>query len=139
MKLFILDNKKQANKKAFLIIQKQILKKPNSLIGLAAGKTTDGLYKLISKNAKASPNKWKKLKLLQIDENLDFSPDSPKSFNFEIRQELRDLIKLIKKGNVFLMDSTRSTKETKVLILLFLGLDLHMTRILLITLVASLP
>ena len=112
MKTFISKNKKLGDKKAFHIVKAQILKKPNSLIGLAVGKTTDGLYKLISKDAAKNPNIWKKVKLFQIDENLRIPPTSSLSFNFEIRKELKSLIRLISPKNLFLIDGTKKPKNT---------------------------
>lgn len=112
MKLFIAKNKKIGGKFAFHVTKEQVLKKPGSLIGLAAGKTTDGLYKLISKGVKKSPKKWSKLKLFQIDEKIGISADSPHSFNFEIRKELKALLKVTKRKNIFLIDGTKKPKDT---------------------------
>lgn len=111
-KVFIAKNKEIGDKKAFSIIKKQILSKPNSLIGLATGKTTDNLYKLISRDVIKNPKKWSKIKLFQIDENLGVSPDSPLSFNHEIKRELKSLIKVTKEKNIFLMDGTKSPQKT---------------------------
>ena len=112
MKSFVANNRKDGNKKAFRVIKNQILRKPGSLIGLAVGKTTDGLYKLISKDAKINSKKWQKLKLFQIDEKLGLSPGSKASFNYEIRKELKSLFKIVKKENVFLIDGTKNPKKT---------------------------
>lgn len=79
---------------------------------MAVGKTTDGLYKLISKDVKKSPKKWSKLKLFQIDEKIGISADSPHSFNFEIRKELKALLKVTKRKNIFLIDGTKKPKDT---------------------------
>ena len=112
MKLFITKNKKLGDKKAFEIIKNQLLKNPSSLLGLAAGKTTDDLYKLISRDSVKHPNIWEKLKIFQIDENIGIKPDSPLSFNHEIRRELKPLIKILNKKNIFLMDGTKNPKKT---------------------------
>lgn len=112
MQLFISKNKKNGDKIAFEVIKKQILKKPDSLIGLAVGKTTDGLYKLISKDVTMHKKRWEKLKVLQIDENLGTSPDSSISFNFEIRKELKNLFKVINSRNIFLIDGIKNPKST---------------------------
>lgn len=112
MKFYILKDKKLADKKAFSIIKKRIIKKPNSLIGLAVGKTTDSLYKLISLDSKKKPKKWSKLKLFQIDEKIGVSCDSKSSFNFEIRKELSSLFKILPKKNCFLIDGVKNPKKT---------------------------
>src|SRR3990167_7275980 len=111
-KILITKDKKSGDKKAFEVIKNQILKKPDSLIGLAAGKTIDDLYKLISKDVSLNPNKWKKVKLFQIDENLGVKPDSSISFNLEIRDKLKPLFKTVNPKNVFLMDGSKNPKET---------------------------
>lgn len=110
MKLFIAKNKENGDKKALEVIKKQIIAKPGSLIGLAVGKTTDGLYKLISKDVKKNKKVWSKLKFFQIDENLGFGPKDSSSFNFEINRELKNLIKILPKKNIFLIDGTREPK-----------------------------
>ena len=112
MKFYITKNKKQGDKKAFGIIKKQALKKPDSLIALAAGKTTDGLHKLISKDVKRFPKRWQKIKILQIDENLGLSPNSPLSFNFELRKELKSLFMILPSKNIFFINGTKNPKQT---------------------------
>ncbi|MBI3590839.1 MAG: 6-phosphogluconolactonase [Candidatus Melainabacteria bacterium] len=112
MEIFTGKNKELSDKKAFEIIKTQVLKKPDSLIGIAVGKTTDGLYKLISKDAVKSTKKWRKIKLFQIDENLGAHPSSPVSFNFEIRKELKQLLNILNSKNIFLMDGTEKPKKT---------------------------
>ena len=103
MKFYILKDKKLADKKAFEVIKNQILKKPGSLIGLASGKTTDGLYKLISKDVSNHPKRWNNVKVFQIDEKLGVYFNSKDSFNFEIRNELKRLFKIIDPKDIFLI------------------------------------
>lgn len=112
MKFFIEKDISKADKKAFEIIQEQIKLKSDSLIGLAVGKTTDGLHKLISKDAAKNPKRWSKLKLFQIDEYLGISPYSDLSFNKEIKRELKSLLKILKKKNLFLIDGRKSPSQT---------------------------
>ncbi len=112
MKLFIAKNIKNGDKKAFEVIKKQVLGKPDSLIGLAVGKTTDGLHKLISKDAIKNKKRWSSLKIFQIDENLGLNPNDPLSFNFEIRRELKSLIKILSKKNIFLIDGKENPRLT---------------------------
>ena len=112
MRLHIAKNKKLGNKKAFEIIKEQILKKPDSLIALAAGKTTDGLHKLISRDSMKSPTRWEKVKVLQIDENLEASPYSSLSFNFELRKELKQLFKILNPKNIFFINGMKPPKQT---------------------------
>lgn len=112
MKIFVGKDKKSGDKEAFRIIKKQIQKNPASLIGLAVGKTTDGLYKLINKSAIKHPAFWRNVKLFQIDENLGFGPDSHLSFNYEIKRELNPLFKILNKKNIFLIDGRKKPKTT---------------------------
>ena len=112
MKIFILKTKKAGDIKAFEIIKKQVVKKPDLLIGFAVGKTTDNLYKLISNDAIKNPKIWKKIKVFQIDENLGIPPSSPLSFNYEIRKELKGLFKIVYPKNIFLFDGLKKPKTT---------------------------
>ena len=111
MKRFIVKNKNAGDKKAFEIIKKQVLQKPESLIGLAAGKTIDGLYKLISNDVIKYTNLWKKIKVFQIDENLGISPDSEFSFNHQLKKKLKPLLKKLSPKNIFLIDGTENPKK----------------------------
>ena len=110
MKLFIAKNIRNGDKKAFEVIKKQVLGKPDSLIGLAVGKTTDGLHKLISKDAIKNKKAWSRLKIFQIDENLGLKPTDPLSFNHEIKNELKSLIKLLPTKNIFLIDGKQNPR-----------------------------
>ena len=112
MQLFIAKNKKFGDKIAFEVIKKQIIAKPDSLIGFAVGKTTDGLHELISKDVLNYPKHWKKIKIFQIDENLGVNPKSPLSFNNEIKKELKNLFKVVNPKNVCLIDGTKNPKTT---------------------------
>jgi len=112
MKLFIEKSKNIADKKAFEIIKKQVLTKPWTLLGLAVGKTTDNLYKLISQDAKKNPEFWKRIKIFQMDENLEINPDSSLSFNCELRKELKELIKLLPQKNIFLINGRKNPNVT---------------------------
>lgn len=112
MKLFIAKNIRNGDKKAFEVIKKQVLRKPDSLIGLAVGKTTDGLHKLISKDAIKNKKIWSRLKIFQIDENLGLKPTDSLSFNNEIKGELKSLIKLLPKKNIFLINGKQNPKFT---------------------------
>ena len=111
MKLFIYKNKGDCDQKAFEIIKNQISTKPDSLLGLAVGKTTDSLYRLISKDVKLNPKRWSRLKIFQIDENLGINPDSNLSFNKEIRKELKELFKIVYPKDIFLIDGTESPSK----------------------------
>ena len=112
MKLFTEKDISKVDKKAFELIKEQVKLKPDSLIGLAVGKTTDGLHKLISQDSAKNPKRWSRLKLFQIDEYLGISPDSDLSFNKEIKRELKSLLKILKKKNIFLIDGRKSPTQT---------------------------
>lgn len=110
MKTFITKSKTAGDKTAFKIIKNLILKKPDSLIGFAVGKTTDGLYKLITNDVLKNPKTWSKLKLFQIDENLGKGPESKLSFNNEIIIKLKSLINQLNPKNIFLIDGLKKSK-----------------------------
>ena len=112
MQLFIAKNKNFGDKIAFEVIKKQIKSKVDSLIGFAVGRTTDGLYKLISKDVLNHPKQWGKIKIFQIDENLGFGPESPLSFNNEMKKELKNLFKVVNPKSIFLIDGTKNPKTT---------------------------
>ena len=111
-KLSTVKSKKTGNNIAFKYIKAQIKKKPASLLALAAGRTTDGLHKLISNSAKKNPHFWRQVKVLQIDEIVGAKPTSSLSFNFELNCELKDLFKIIKTKNVCLINGNQNFKKT---------------------------
>lgn len=112
MKLFIVKDKQAGDRKAFEAIKKQVQEKPDSLIGLAAGKTIDGLYKLLSKEAKRNKKLWSRLKVFQIDENFGVHPNSKLSFNYEIRKKLYELLKILHTKNIFLINGAEKPEKT---------------------------
>lgn len=128
IKFNVLKNKALGDKKAFEIIKKQLKVKPDSLIGLASGKTTDGLYMLISRDITKNKKFWSQVKLIQIDENYGMGKNSSFSFNFELRHELKPLIKILKEENVFFIDgkllATRTIKKAYDFINKNNGIDL---------------
>ena len=112
MKLFIEKDISKTDKKAFEVVKTQVNLKPNSLVGFAVGKTTDGLHQLISKDVLKNPKRWSRLKLFQIDEYLGISPNSDLSFNKEIKRELKPLLNLLKKKNIFLINGRKKSNQT---------------------------
>lgn len=50
--------------------------------------------------------------MFQIDEKIGISADSPHGFNFEIRKELKALLKITRRKNIFLIDGTKKPKDT---------------------------
>ncbi len=112
MKLFIVKDKKSGDRKAFEVIKKQVQTKTNSLIGLAAGKTIDGLYKLISIDAKRNKKLWSRLKVFQIDEHFGVHPNSKLSFNYEIKKKLYELLKVLHTKNIFLLNGVEKPEKT---------------------------
>lgn len=111
-KFVISKTKSKGDDKAFQLIKALITKKPNALIGLAVGKTTDKLHKLISSDVRKQPKRWAKISIFQIDENLGISPKSKNSFNNELKRELMPLFKILPKENVFLIDGKKNPTKT---------------------------
>ena|SRR3989344_1621273 len=103
MKILIVLNKKEVAKKASEIIVNQIKKKPNSVLGLATGRTMIPLYKELAK----SGVDFSRIKTFNLDEYVDGS--YRKYMNKHLFRKVN-----VDKKNTFFPSSSGSKYDEKI-------------------------
>ena len=68
MKALILKDKNEAAHKVSNIILNQVKKKPNSVLGLATGKTMIPIYKTLANSSKKEKIDWASITTFNLDE-----------------------------------------------------------------------
>lgn len=76
----MVDDKNLACIKASELLHEQILKKPNSTIGLATGNTMTGVYQAFKVLVKNHPTDLSQVRLVMLDEYWDIDINHPASF-----------------------------------------------------------
>lgn len=110
MQIIITDNYQGLSRKAAEIIKKQILKKPEAVLGLATGSTAVGTYKELIKLHKKEKLDFSKIITFNLDEYIGFCPNHPQSYNFFMQKNFFQQININPK-NIFIPDGT--TKDAK--------------------------
>jgi glucosamine-6-phosphate deaminase len=88
MKIIIKQDTGAFNKAAAAEVVKQVLKKPDSVLGLATGNTTIGLHKEIVELHRNLGIDFSKAVTFNLDEYAGVSPDDPASCRARINQQL---------------------------------------------------
>lgn len=99
MKLIIVDDYKQASIKAANYIASQLLLKPNSVIGLATGSTSIGIYKELIRMYKNDEVDFSQATTFNLDEYYGLDPKNPNSYTYFMYKNLFNSINL-KKQNI---------------------------------------
>ena len=110
MRIIIADNYQGLSRKAAEIIKRQIVKKPDSVLGLATGSTPVGLYKELIELYKKEKLDFSRIVTFNLDEYIGLGPNHPQSYNFFMRNNLFQWININPK-NIFIPDGT--AKDTK--------------------------
>jgi glucosamine-6-phosphate deaminase len=103
MKLIKVKNYNELSEKAFQIVIKEILKKPNLVIGFAAGKSPLGLYRKLTEAYKNGEIDFSKVKSFNLDEYYPIKKKNKKSFSYFLSKNLFNKIN-IKKENINLLN-----------------------------------
>lgn len=81
MKIIKAKNYKDMSRKAANILSAQVIKKPNSVLGLATGSTPIGMYKQLIEWYKKGDIDFSQVKTFNLDEYVGLSMDHPKSYH----------------------------------------------------------
>ena len=82
MEIIIADNYEQMSCIAADMIERQLLRKPSSVLGLATGSTPVGLYRELVRRHKDEGLDFSKTLTFNLDEYLDLSPSHPQSYRY---------------------------------------------------------
>lgn len=92
-------NYEQMSQKAFEIIKKTVIDKPDAVLGLATGSTPVGLYQLMIKDHEENGTSYKDVTTFNLDEYVGLPVDHPESYYSFMHRNLFDHID-IKEENV---------------------------------------
>jgi len=110
MKLIKVKNYRELSEKAFQIVSEEIRKKPNLVMGFAAGKTTLGLYRNLAGAYKKKQIDFSKIKAFDLDEYYPIKNNNKKSFYYHFFRNLFNKIN-IKKENIRLLNGETKNPE----------------------------
>lgn len=88
MEILITQDYNEMSKVAADILARQIRRKPNCVLGLAAGSSPIGIYKELVRLHKQEALDFSKLTTFNLDEYLGIPPTHKMSYNFQIDQHL---------------------------------------------------
>ncbi|MFW5795114.1 MAG: glucosamine-6-phosphate deaminase [Bacillota bacterium] len=95
MEIFKYKDYEEASKAAANFVIKEIIKKPNMILGLATGTSPIGLYQNLIKAYENDIISFKKIKTFNLDEYLDIDKNHPQSFNSFMHHYLFDHIDIL--------------------------------------------
>jgi len=88
MEIIIAETTEEMSRLAADIVERQLLRKPNSVLGLATGSTPMGLYKELVRRHQQQGLDFSKVISFNLDEYLDLSPTHPQSYRYFMDQQL---------------------------------------------------
>lgn len=98
MRIIIEDDYTKLSLTAAQIIQKQLLKKPDSVLGLATGSSPLGMYKNLIAMYKKGLISFKNVHSINLDEYIGLSENHPQSYHYFMAKKLFDHIDIDKKN-----------------------------------------
>jgi len=113
MQLIIKETEDSFHREAAMHVTRQVLRKPDSTIGLATGNTTEGIYRWMIRLHKELSIDYSQCKTCNLDEYAGVSPDDPASCNYRIRDGLLNHIN-INPENTYVPNSLRSPPELEL-------------------------
>ncbi|MCP4589961.1 MAG: glucosamine-6-phosphate deaminase [bacterium] len=88
MEIIIADTYEGMSELAATMIERQLLRKPNSVLGLATGSTPIGTYQALVRKYKEEGLDFSKIVTFNLDEYLDLSPSHDQSYHYFMDQHL---------------------------------------------------
>ena len=103
MKLIVENNYDMVSKKAAELVNDEITKNPNIVLGLATGSTPLGMYKELINKHKTEGTDFSQVKTFNLDEYVGLDGDYPQSYRYFMNEELFNHIN-IDPQNTFVPD-----------------------------------
>lgn len=101
----IVNNTEEMGRLAANIFTEQIIRKPDSVLGLATGSTPLPLYSELVKRSKTGEVDFKKVRSVNLDEYVGLGPTHPQSYRFFMQRYLFDHID-IDQANIILPEGS---------------------------------
>lgn len=113
MNLWIADSAEAADREAALRITKQVLQKPDSLIGLATGDTTAPLFDWVVKLHEQLGVDYSQVRTCNLDEYVGVAAQAPESCRFRINERLLSRIN-IRMENTYVPDGMAASPQKEL-------------------------
>jgi len=101
MEVIITSDYDEMSRVAAAVIRRQILRKPNCVLGLATGNTPVGTYQELIRLHREEGLDFSKVATFNLDEYIGLQPAHPQSYNYFMREQLFNHIN-IAPGNVYI-------------------------------------
>jgi glucosamine-6-phosphate deaminase len=88
MEIIIAETYEEMSRLAADVTERQLLRKPSSVLGLATGSTPIGLYQELVRRHEEAGLDFSKVVTFNLDEYLDLSPSHPQSYRYFMDQHL---------------------------------------------------
>ena len=88
METIIADTYEEMSRIAADMIERQLMRKPSSVLGLATGSTPVGLYRELVRRHKEQGLDFSKVITFNLDEYLDLRPSHPQSYRYFMNENL---------------------------------------------------
>jgi glucosamine-6-phosphate deaminase len=105
MEVIITKSKNAAEEMVAAMIESQIVKKKNSLLGLATGRTMESVYSLLIKKHQENNLDFSGVSTVNLDEYVGLQPSHPQSYRFYMDDHLFSKVNVQEK-NTHLPDGT---------------------------------
>jgi glucosamine-6-phosphate deaminase len=100
----------EVDRLAAALVSRQVIAKPNCVLGLATGKTTEGLHREMVKGCHSLGIDYSQVATFNLDEYVGLAPDDPTSCRARINQDLLTKIN-IRLENTFVPDGMAKSLE----------------------------
>jgi len=110
MRVMIVRDYDEMSRRAAEIVKEQILKKPDTVLGLATGSTPLGMYKYLIEMHKNGEIDFSNVITFNLDEYIGLSPDHPQSYHYFMYENLFNHIN-IKKENIHIPNGVAEDLE----------------------------
>ena len=88
MEIIIAETYEEMSRIAADMIERQLMRKPSSVLGLATGSTPVGLYRELVRRHKEQGLDFSKVITFNLDEYLDLRPSHPQSYRYFMNENL---------------------------------------------------
>lgn len=111
MRVIIVKNYEELSKRAAEIVRDRLMRKPDLVLGLAAGSTPVGMYKELIRMHKEERLDFSFVRTFNLDEYCGLSPDHPQSYHYFMWDNFFNHIN-ISKENVYIPEGNVENAET---------------------------
>ncbi|MBU5445002.1 glucosamine-6-phosphate deaminase [Paenibacillus sp. MSJ-34] len=110
MDLYIKKNEDEVDRSAAVVVSRQVVQKPDSVLGLATGNTTEGLYRRMVELRQHLDLDYSRVTTFNLDEYVGLAPTDPISCRARIQQSLLQWLNILDE-NIFVPNGAARSLE----------------------------